>query len=228
MKVLVFGLALVGVASAAPVTAQIVVPRGGTVITGSGQRRGDCTYNRTQTSVGDIIFGRNNLSTDCRDMRSREDGAWYQVGHGRDNRSIYERRVRDGNGNLVIQRARRNSDGSFTILSSRVANANDKEWRKAERQRDKELRKEHKESDKELRKSNTGNRGFDVNGGRGDDDEDDRNDDEDDRNEYDDDRGDGNRISDGVRRNDTGIFRAGNGSEPGDRGRGKGRKGGDD
>src|SRR5205085_630866 len=70
----------------------------------------DCSYARSTTSVGDIIFGRTNLATNCRDVYSREDGAWYQVGRGRDNSSIYERRVRNANGNLVIQRARRNSN----------------------------------------------------------------------------------------------------------------------
>jgi hypothetical protein len=44
----------------------------------------------------------------------------------------------------VIQRARRNPNGSFTILSSRVATANDKEWGKAEKAQQKAYQKEQK------------------------------------------------------------------------------------
>ncbi|MFL5468655.1 MAG: hypothetical protein ACJ8AE_02535, partial [Gemmatimonadaceae bacterium] len=61
------------------------------------------------------------------------------------------------NGNLVIQRARRNPNGTFTILSTRYANDNDKQWRKAQRQQEKEYRKEQKEREKEYRKANKGN-----------------------------------------------------------------------
>ena len=92
-------------------------------------------------------------NVNCDDVGNRVDGGWYQVGQGRDNNSIYERRVRDSNGNLVIQRARRNSNGSFTIISTRRANDNDKQWQKAQRQRQKEIRKEQHEQDKEYRKS---------------------------------------------------------------------------
>jgi hypothetical protein len=105
----------------------------------------NCDYNRTTNTVGDIIFGRIN-NTNCDDYDNRIDGGWYQVGQGRDNNSIYERRVRDRKGNLVIQRARRNSDGTFRILSTRSANDNDKQWRKAQR-------KEQKQQDKDWRKS---------------------------------------------------------------------------
>lgn len=158
MKVFAFTLALAGVASAASLNAQ-TVPRPGTVITGTSQRRTDCSYNRTTNSVGDIIFGRTNLNTntDCRDVYSREDGSWYQVGRGRDNNSIYERRVRDANGNLVIQRARRNPNGTFTIFSSRVANSNDKEWRKIQKERAKQIRKDQKEQEKAWKKAHKNN-----------------------------------------------------------------------
>jgi hypothetical protein len=141
MKVLAFSMAIAGVTAAASLNAQSV-PRPGTVIT--GQRTNDCTYNRTTNSVGDIIFGRTNLntSTNCQDVYSRNDGAWYQVGNGRS--QVYERRVRDNYGNLIIQRARRNPNGSFTILNSRVANDNDRQWKKAEKRREKEIRKAQK------------------------------------------------------------------------------------
>src|SRR5881394_254500 len=146
MKFLTIALALSGVASAGSLGAQVVLPvRTGTVAT---QRRNDCSYVRTTNTVGDIIFGRANVSTNCRDVYSREDGAWYQVGRGRDNNSIYERRVRNARGDLVIQRARRNPNGSFTILSTRVATSNDKEWKKAQKAQQKALKKQEKEERK--------------------------------------------------------------------------------
>ncbi|HEY6089271.1 MAG TPA: hypothetical protein VD771_05735 [Gemmatimonadaceae bacterium] len=115
-----------------------------TVGNNDNRNRGNCDYNRTTNTVGDIIFGRTG-NVNCDDRGTRNDGGWYQVGNGRDNNSIYERRTRDSNGNLVIQRARRNSDGTFTILSSRVANGeNDKEWRKDQKRQEKEWKKSHK------------------------------------------------------------------------------------
>ena len=208
MKVFAFAIALAGVTTAASLNAQ-AVPRPGTVITGTSSRRTDCSYNRTTNSVGDIIFGRTNLNTNCRDVNSRDDGSWYQVGRGRNNNSIYERRVRDTNGNLVVQRARRNPDGSFTILSSRVANRDDREW-KIQKEREKAIRKEQKRREKEWKKANRNNENsrFD----RGDD------------NDDDDDNG---RVSSGVFRNGR-VLGVSNSSEREEHGRGKGRKGRDD
>jgi hypothetical protein len=148
MKLFAIALAVSGVASAASLNAQMLPTRSG-IITGQTTQRTDCTYARTSNSVGDIIFGRTNIATNCRDVYSREDGAWYQVGRGRDNNSIYERRVRNANGNLVIQRARRNPNGTFTILSSRVANSNDKEWRKAQKAQQKAAEKQQKAWEKQ-------------------------------------------------------------------------------
>jgi hypothetical protein len=141
MKVFAFTLALAGVTTAASLNAQV---RPGTVISGSSrtQRGTDCSYNRTSNTIGDIIFGRTNFNTNCRDVYSREDGAWYQVGNGRS--QIYERRVRDNYGYLIIQRARRNPNGTFTILNTRLANDNDKEWRKEQKRWEKERRKAQK------------------------------------------------------------------------------------
>lgn len=120
-------------------------------------RNTNCAYTQSTNSVGDIIFGRSNTNVNCDDVGNRVDGGWYQVGQGRNNNSIYERRVRDRNGNLVIQRARRNPNGSFTILNSRAYNVdNDKQWQKARRERQKEIRKQEKEQDKEYRKSQHG------------------------------------------------------------------------
>jgi hypothetical protein len=85
--------------------------------------RNDC---QTGTNtVGDIVFGRTGASN-CQyngqsNARRSADGVWRQVGQGRSNNSVYERRSIDANGNVVVQRARRNPNGSFTILSTRVA-----------------------------------------------------------------------------------------------------------
>ncbi len=116
----------------------------------------NCDYNRSTNSIGDIIFGRTN-DTYCEDVGNREDGGWYQVGRGRDNNSIYERRTYDRNGNLVIQRARRNSNGTFSIISTRRANDNDKQWRKAQKRQEKEWKKEQHEREKDWKKSHKDN-----------------------------------------------------------------------
>ena len=96
---------------------------------GNTSNRGNsCAYSQSTNTVGDIIFGRTNTNVNCDDVGNRVDGGWYQVGQGRDNNSIYERRIRDSNGNLVIQRARRNSNGSFSIISTRRATNDDQQW----------------------------------------------------------------------------------------------------
>jgi hypothetical protein len=122
---------------------------------GNNNNRGNnCAYNQSTNTVGDIIFGRTNTNVNCNDVGNRVDGGWYQVGQGRDNNSIYERRVRDANGNLVIQRARRNRNGTFTILNThRYNDANDKQWQKDQKRQDRELRKQQKEQDKQYKKS---------------------------------------------------------------------------
>lgn len=148
MKVFAFALALVGIASATPVVAQTIPARSGIPTT---QRRADCTYTRTTNSVGDIIFGRANLATDCRDVRTREDGVWYQEGRGPNNNSVYVRRVRDANGNLVIQRARRNADGTFTIFMTRPVRTGDNEWKKALKEQRKAYRRAEKTEDKQMK-----------------------------------------------------------------------------
>jgi hypothetical protein len=88
----------------------------------------NCQYANNGT-VGDIILGRNgttgrNGTIDCRNDRRSVDGVWRQVGRGRNNNSVYERRTLDANGNVVVQKARRNPDGSFTILSTRTVRDN--------------------------------------------------------------------------------------------------------
>ena len=151
MKLLAMTLALAGTV-AATAGAQ-GMPRS----TVYQQNQTNCSYRRSTNTVGDVIFGRTNTASNCQDVYSRDDGAWYQVGRGANNNSIYERRVTDGRGNLVIQRARRNRNGTFSIFSSRVANSNDKQWRKAEKAREKEWNKARKEE----AKSDKYNRGRD-------------------------------------------------------------------
>jgi hypothetical protein len=148
MKFIAIALAVSAVGSAASLNAQMIPARAGTAVPST-----DCSYARTSNSVGDIIFGRTNIATTCRDVYSREDGAWYQVGRGAHNNSIYERRIRSANGSLIIQRARRNPNGTFTILSSRAATTNDKEWRKAEKARQKAWKKQQKAEEKAQRKA---------------------------------------------------------------------------
>jgi len=103
-----------------------------TVQTNGG--RNDC---QTGTNtVGDIVFGRTGVN-DCQyngqsNGRRSADGVWRQVGQGRNNNSIYERRTIDANGNVVVQRARRNPNGSFTILSTRVAGNNGRAGRRGD------------------------------------------------------------------------------------------------
>lgn len=110
-----------------------------------------CSYSQSSNSVGDIIFGRANANT-CQDVYTRNDGAWYQVGQGGNNNSIYERRTYDQNGNLVIQRARRNRNGSFTVMSTRAySSTNDTQWKKAQKQQQKDWKKAQRDQQKQNR-----------------------------------------------------------------------------
>jgi hypothetical protein len=118
-----------------------------TIVNSNNRNSNNCAYTQSTNTVGDIIFGRSNTNVNCDDNGNRVDNGWYQVGNGRDNNSIYERRVRDSNGNLIIQRARRNSNGSFTVISTRRATDNDKQWRKAQKEREKEMRKSDRDDD---------------------------------------------------------------------------------
>ena len=150
MKNFAFTFAVASIVSAVSLNAQTVPARSVVLVPTMQRSRTDCTYNRTTNTVGDIIFGRLNTAN-CRDDRSRDDGAWYQVGRGRDNNSIYERRVRDANGNLVIQHARRNPNGTFTILNTRVAGANDKQWKKTQKAQQKAWKKQEKTENKQMK-----------------------------------------------------------------------------
>ena len=87
-------------------------------------RNNDCTYAQSTNTVGDIIFGRTSANTNCDDRNSRVSGGWYQVGRDGSGSRVYERQTTDNNGNVIIQHARRNSNGSFTILNTRVVRNN--------------------------------------------------------------------------------------------------------
>ncbi|MEA2763847.1 MAG: hypothetical protein QOK07_251 [Gemmatimonadaceae bacterium] len=117
---------------------------------GYNNNNNNCSYSRSTNSVGDIIFGRSSANT-CNDVNNRDDGAWYQVGQGANNNSVYERRTYDSNGNLVIQRARRNRNGSFTVISTRAYSTNDKQWKQAQKQQQKDWKKAQKEQQKQNR-----------------------------------------------------------------------------
>jgi hypothetical protein len=110
-------------------TARARVPANARVIYGSNTNNGrynnqDCTYSRSTNSVGDIIFGRTGNNTNCVDNSNRRvSGGWYQVGNDRYG-AVYERRTRDRNGNLIVQRARRNSNGTLSVFSTRNVGSN--------------------------------------------------------------------------------------------------------
>ena len=140
MKMFAIMLALAGSAAAATLSAQ--VPRSGVILRPAQQSGASCVYTRSNNGVGDVIFGRANSST-CQDVYSRDDGAWYQIGRG----NTYERRIRDRNGNLVIQHARRNGNGTFTILNTR-SGVNDRQWRKEQQQVIKQRQKAVKQQQK--------------------------------------------------------------------------------
>jgi hypothetical protein len=156
MKMFAIAIAIAGTAATGSVGAQ-ALPRSTSTVYQPTQTT--CSYRRSTNSVGDVIFGRTSTASNCQDVYSREDGAWYQVGRGANNNSIYERRVTDNRGNLIIQRARRNSNGSFTILSTRTATSNDKQWRKAQKEQEKAWKKQQKADEKAQRKADKYNRG---------------------------------------------------------------------
>jgi len=145
-------------------------------VANNGNRNNDCNYTQTTNSVGDIIFGRSSANVNnCDDRNSRIDGGWYQVGRDGSGSRVYERRTTDGNGNVIIQHARRNSNGSFTILNTRTVRRNnngtwnnnnnrgdrdDDSWDRGNRngRSDKEWDKEQKRREKEWKKNHKGNK----------------------------------------------------------------------
>jgi hypothetical protein len=54
-------------------------------------------------------------------------GSWQVIGRDANGYTIYERRTQDRNVNIIVQRARRNSNGSMTIISTNtVGNVNNR------------------------------------------------------------------------------------------------------
>src|SRR4030081_154753 len=106
MKLMIIGVTLAGFAAFTPLSAQRP----------SGNQRGsrqDCTNSQRSGSVSDIILGRRSPSTvGCVDNRTNQQangGGWYEVGNDGYGGTIYERQTRDRNGNIIVQRARRDA-----------------------------------------------------------------------------------------------------------------------
>ena len=148
-------------------TARANAPANSRVIYGDltpfpGQARGrtvrDCSYERTTTTVGDIIFGRRSADRDveCRNVGTRQLGAWYEVGRDANGNVIYQRRVRLADGTIALQRARRASNGSLVVFDTRYPRASrgdddgddDRRWSRAERRAAKQARKAQKRASK--------------------------------------------------------------------------------
>ena len=107
----------------------------------------NCQYANNGT-VGDIILGRSG-ATNCNYGNGSADGVWRQVGRGRNNNSVYERRTRDAYGNIVVQKARRNPDGTFRILSTRTIRNNDNDGVRGSRGRDDDDRVDRRRGDRD-------------------------------------------------------------------------------
>lgn len=133
-------------------TARARAPRNSRIIYGDrtpfpGQGRNsrgsrDCQYERSQTTLGDIIFGRRAGDVDCRYDTRREYGSWYEVGRDR-NGVIYQRRVRLQDGTVMVQRARRARNGRMVVFDTRyprsgtsIARLGDDDiWSRSDRER---------------------------------------------------------------------------------------------
>lgn len=149
MKAVIITLALAGLASTAPVGAQILGTRLPTPATntnaginGSWQvvgrdGSGNTIYERrTQDRNGNIVVQRARrdsngnmsiISTNTvgnTNVRGNVDGSWQVVGRDGNGNTIYERRTTDRNGNIIVQRARRDSYGNMSIISTNTIGNN--------------------------------------------------------------------------------------------------------
>lgn len=133
-------------------TARARAPRNSRIIYGDrtpfpGQGRNsrgsrDCEYEQSQTTLGDIIFGRRSGDVDCRYDTRRDYGSWYEVGRDR-NGVIYQRRVRLQDGTVMVQRARRARNGRMVVVDTRyprsgtnIARLGDDDiWSRSDRER---------------------------------------------------------------------------------------------
>ncbi|CAN5145902.1 hypothetical protein BH23GEM2_BH23GEM2_25670 [soil metagenome] len=107
----------------------------------------DCEYERSRTTLGDIIFGRRSGDVDCRYDTRRDYGSWYEVGRDR-NGVIYQRRVRLQDGTVMVQRARRARDGRMVVFDTRYPRSgvrlagldDDRVWSRSDRERPRNVR----------------------------------------------------------------------------------------
>lgn len=84
---------------------------------------GNCEFERRPSNLGDVFFGvrSSQRDRDCRvgSSRTREQNVWYPVGRDANGNVIYERRVRNSDGRVVVERARSTSGGNLERISSR-------------------------------------------------------------------------------------------------------------
>lgn len=107
----------------------------------------DCEYERSQTTLGDIIFGRRSGDVDCRYDDRRDYGSWYEVGRDRSG-VVYQRRVRLRDGTVVVQRARRGRNGQMVVFDTRYPRSgvsldgrrDDDVWERSDRDRSRNAR----------------------------------------------------------------------------------------
>jgi len=107
----------------------------------------DCEYERSQTTLGDIIFGRRSGDVDCRYDDRRDHGSWYEVGRDRHG-VIYQRRVRLRDGTIAVQRARRGRNGQMIVFDTRYPRSgisldgrrDDDVWERSDRDRSRNVR----------------------------------------------------------------------------------------
>jgi hypothetical protein len=126
----------------------------------------DCEYERSRTTLGEIIFGRRNGDLDCRYDSRRDFGSWYEVGRDR-NGVIYQRRVRLQDGTIMVQRARRARDGRMVVFDTRYPRSganlaglgDDDVWSRSdrERQRDRRIANDGRRGNNKVSRSNRGN-----------------------------------------------------------------------
>ena len=108
----------------------------------------DCDYERSQTTLGDIIFGRRSGDVDCRYDDRRDYGSWYEVGRDR-NGVVYQRRVRLEDGTVVVQRARRGRNGQMVVFDTRYprsgisldGRSDDDVWDRSDHERSRTVRR---------------------------------------------------------------------------------------
>lgn len=114
MRVFGLTLALVAVVVATPLSAQSQGRN-------RGRGLGDCRFERTVDAAGNVVFLRvvGERSKGCK-FRQRDENVLFENALDRSGNRIFVRRIRDANGRLVIQRVRRNPDGTLVVVSSRV------------------------------------------------------------------------------------------------------------